>query len=129
MMTTLKDLSAAFRASSSSSSSLESDETALLPKDHKDKESVKSKGYGTGELRRRNSPASGAASVSDAPAGKGKADKQEVAETGSVDGPGGVMAGALDAVKGESAASSKAGQADEEESDDGAVLVGRPEDE
>jgi hypothetical protein len=40
-----------------------------------------------------------------------------------------VMAGALDAVKGESAASSKAGQADEEESDDGAVLVGRPEDE
>ena len=129
MMTTLKDLSAASRASSSSSSSLESDETALLPKDHKDKESVKSKGYGTGELRRRNSPASGAASVSDAPAGKGKADKQEVAETGSVDGPGGVMAGALDAVKGESATSSKAGQADEEESDDGAVLVGRPEDE
>lgn len=129
MMTTLKDLSAASRASSSSSSSLESDETALLPKDHKDKESVKSKGYGTGELRRRNSPASGAASVSDAPAGKGKADKQEVAETGSVDGPGGVMAGALEAVKGEPVISRKAGQADEEESDDGAVLVGRPEDE
>ena len=127
MVNTLKEISAPPPASSSASivnaDEDEDDETAPLAKDQAEPSS-KSAGYGTGELRRRVSSPAG-----NIPASKGKVDKDEVAETGAVEG--GVMAGALDAVKGESAGQGRPSEQEREEedesSDDGAVLVARPD--
>lgn len=122
MVTTLKEISAPPPAASVTEVDDDEDEdseTVPLAKGKKET-STKSAGYGTGELRRRTS-------AGDTPGNKqSKVDKKEVAETGALDGQGGVMAGALDAVKGETAGQKRAGE-EEEESDDGAVLVARPE--
>lgn len=114
MVTTLQEISAA-PPSQSSGASIEpaedDDETAPLASDKK------TAGYGTGELRRRVSPATGS--------GSAPVDEDEVADTGAVDGKGGVMAGALGAVKGQGVP----GETEDESSDDGAVLVARPDEE
>jgi hypothetical protein len=110
MLKTLKEISTPGPSQSPRASieTVDDDETAPLTSDKK------TAGYGTGELRRR---------VSSSATGSAPADEDEVAETGAVDGKGGVMAGAMSAVQGQGIQ----GETEEESSDDGAVLVSRPE--